>query len=98
MRGTLSRQYKHSATYQEQTDVKWEENNAHQGQVLLYKRQSRQRRDQSDGLSNQGDVGGRADEATAGNGVLNNESRANELSCQLRGPSREYRGTGKEGN
>jgi hypothetical protein len=70
----------------------------HQGQVLLCKRQSRQRRDQSDGLSNQGNVGRLADKATAGNGIPNNESRANELFCQLRGPSRGYRGTGKEGN
>jgi hypothetical protein len=98
MCGTLSRQYMHSATYQEWTNVEWEENKAHQGQVLLYKRQSRQRRGQSDGLYNQGDVGGHADKATTGNGIPNNERRANELSCQLQGPSRGYRGTVKEGN
>ncbi len=98
MCGTLSRQYKQSATYQEWTDVEWEENKAHQGQVLLYKRQSRHSRDQSDGLSDQGGVGERADKATAGDGIPNNESRANELSCQLQGPSRGNRGIGKEGN
>ncbi len=55
--------------------------------LAIRPRASRQRRDQSDGLSDQGDVGGRTDKATAGNGVPNNESRDNELSCHYEDPA-----------
>ena len=36
MCGTISRQHQHSATYKERQDVKWKEEQAHKGEVLLH--------------------------------------------------------------